>query len=234
MAAAPDYLLHASRETSPELALVDAALAAELRQTLRVPSEIDVRPQLVAVDEGPVEPTLADELIIVPDAAPLVAPVSVEVSDEAPTEAALADDPILEPTEHLVWPAVPDAPEPMAPAASPADELIIFPDAPTPAAPVAVHEDDAVPPPASEHDGDEPEEPDDVRSDYPVLPALDARTTEETDAVLRRIREQIATAEPRARRRRVRRSFVVASGLAAACAIAAVVTEIQLGFVQGL
>jgi hypothetical protein len=205
MAAAPDYLLHASRETSPELALVDATLAAELRQTLRLPSEIHVRPQLVAVEDTPLQSGSVDDLIVEP-----------------------TDDLIVDPTEDHVPPAVSDAPEPLPPAAGPAAELIIFPDDTPLAAAVSVEVEDDLRPPA---DDAEAEEPDDARSDYPVLPALDARSTEETDAVLRSIREQIATVEPRASRRRVRRSFVVASGLAAVCALAAVVAEIQLGLV---
>jgi hypothetical protein len=213
MAAAPDYLLHASRETSPELALVDATLAAELRQTLRLPSEIHVRPQLVAVEDTPLPSGSVDDLIVEPTDDLIVEPT---------------DDLIVDPTEDHVPPAVSDAPEPLLPAAGPAAELIIFPDDTPLAATVSVEVEDDLRPPA---DDAEAEESDDARSDYPVLPALDTRSTEETDAVLRRIREQIATVEPRASRRRVRRSFVVASGLAAVCALAAVVTEIQLGLV---
>lgn len=202
MAAAPNHLFDASRAASPELALVDATLAAELRLMLRLPSEIDVRPQPPA-------------------------------RDVAPMQSGLADDLIVEPVQPIVR-AVRAAPETVAPDAISADELIVFPNEPPLVLPVSVGVADAVPPPASVDASGGDEESPDARSNYPVLPALDARTTDETDAALRRIREQIATVEPPTRRRRVRRSFTVASGLTAACAVAVVVTEIQLGLVNGL
>jgi len=67
-------------------------------------------------------------------------------------------------------------------------------------------------------------------SDYPVLPDLDERSDalEETDAALRRIREQMVVpgGKPTSR---VRRRLAIVSGLGLGVALAAVAVDVQLG-----
>ena len=64
-------------------------------------------------------------------------------------------------------------------------------------------------------------------SHYPVLPEPDEEATEETDAALRRIRERL-TEELPASERKLRRSFIVASGASAVCAVGVFALDIQL------
>jgi hypothetical protein len=68
--------------------------------------------------------------------------------------------------------------------------------------------------------------------DYPVLPDLGEASDalEETDAALRKIREQMASEEPPGKRRRLRRGFTVASGLGAIAALAVLGLDVQQGF----
>ena len=182
MAAAPDLSLDVPLTASPELALVDADLAAALRRTLRVPQEQVARSR----------PTTRALL--------------------RPTESSAADDQIVEAT-------------------NPADELIVFPDERPAASAViepAIEPDRLVDPPAVFDDG-----PRDV-SHYPELPALDPRLTDETEAALRRIREQLGVREVPRARRRIRRGFTVASGLVAVYAIAGAAAAVQLGLMSML
>ena len=71
------------------------------------------------------------------------------------------------------------------------------------------------------------EEP--TMSDYPVLPDLGeaSEALEETDAALRKIREHFGS-EGSDRRRRLRRGFVVASGLGAVVAVAVFAVDVGL------
>jgi len=63
----------------------------------------------------------------------------------------------------------------------------------------------------------------------PELPALDPNMSNETEAILLRIRERIAVRQVPRAPRHIRRGFVVASGLVAAYALAGVVAAVQLG-----
>ena len=74
-----------------------------------------------------------------------------------------------------------------------------------------------------------------TRSHYPVLPAsdADAEATDATDAALRRIREGLAEADASpSRKRRIRRGFTLASGVVAACAVAALGADVRLHVAQ--
>ena len=72
-----------------------------------------------------------------------------------------------------------------------------------------------------------------TRSHYPLLPASESDTTDATDAALRRIREGLtAVDESPSRKRRFRRRFTLASGVVAACAVAAVGADVQLQLAQ--
>jgi len=191
MAAAPDLSFEVPLTASPELALVDADLAAELRGTLRVPQEQFAR-------SGP-----------------------PPRKSFRPTESAAVDDQIVEATELV------DASR----QSSPTDELIVIPDERPAASAViepAIEPDPIVDPPAALDEG-----PREV-SHYPELPALDPKLTDETEAVLLRIREQLAVREVPRASRRIRRGFTVASGLVAAYALAGVVAAVQLGLMSML
>ena len=69
-----------------------------------------------------------------------------------------------------------------------------------------------------------------TRSHYPVLPAPepDAEAADAVDAAFRRIREGMTEAdESPSPKRRVRRGFTLASGVVAACAVAALGADVQ-------
>jgi hypothetical protein len=68
-------------------------------------------------------------------------------------------------------------------------------------------------------------------SDYPVLPDLDDRSDalEETEAALRKIRENMGVPSTARRTRRVRRRFTVATGLCAVTVLAVYAAEVELG-----
>jgi hypothetical protein len=68
-------------------------------------------------------------------------------------------------------------------------------------------------------------------SDYPFLPDLDERSDalEETEAALRKIRENMGVPSTARRTRRVRRRFTVAAGLCVVTALAVYAAEIELG-----
>ena len=68
-------------------------------------------------------------------------------------------------------------------------------------------------------------------TDYPVLPDLEERSDalEETEAALRRIREQLVPPAQPKRRRRLRRRFTIFAGLCAMTAAGVAVADVQLG-----
>jgi hypothetical protein len=73
------------------------------------------------------------------------------------------------------------------------------------------------------------------RSKFPLLPDLDERSDalEETEAALRKIRENMGVPPTAQRKRRVRRRFTVATGLCAVTALAVYAAEIELGVAHG-
>lgn len=252
VAAAP-HLSDDALTASPELALVDLDLAAKLRADIRAgeafrPREVArpefrlllpdvdsadvesgqspvaeelrldavtaeeivarVEPVVVAL-ESPAPPPAVDELSDLPDYVVL----PEEAADEAVLGARLAEDPAESyPTFPVFLDVVPEAPA--ADDGSHLPEYVVLSDSEirTDAA-SAVDE-------ASEW------------SDYPVLPDLGevSEILEESDAALRKIREQIGS-DPSERRRRLRRVFTVASGLAAVAAVALFAVDVELGVV---
>jgi hypothetical protein len=250
VAAAPrllDDLLNAS----PELALVDGELAAQLRAEIR--SGEDFRPRDVARPEF---------RLVLPDA------VSVEPDTPAPEESTPSDD--AEPLEEVVVEPVLVDLAASRDATNVAEELLDFivlaeetpPDdlAPleldaTPATDehpalgqptyldvvresettdsfelpeyVVMHEELAV------ESVDVSAEVGPANSDYPILPDLGeaSEALEETDAALLKIREQLTSGETSRSRRRLRRGFIVASGLGAFAAVASLAVQVELGVV---
>ncbi len=230
---------------SPELALVDADLAAQLRADLSTGDEFRPRPAArpeypslvfdadvrdLAEDEPsggePEELDGRPDYIVVSDDA---------VSDVLPEVAeASADD------EHssLESPALLDLDERR-------DELDELPDyilqsddvvaevvpeyvvLPADETADVVLDLDVVPDVAGEATAQHAE----ANSDYPALPDLDERSDalEETEVALRRIREQMGVATPEKRKPRVRRRFIIGSGFFAAAALGVYVADVQLG-----
>ncbi len=236
---------------SPELALVDADLAAELRRGLRPPEETWLRPRVraeatpAATEKALTEPVVADELPLVESQESDNLPdldYIVEVVEEAP--ASIEEDevpqPVVEDDLVLAEPRESDLPDldyivgfvEEAPAAFEEDE-----------APQAVVADDLLlaEPRESNHLPDlgyivevveqAPALTQETRSHYPVLPEPEEEVIEETDAALRRIREHM-TVELPASERKLRRRFILASGASAACAVGVLALDVQLQVAQ--
>ena len=249
MAAAADLRFEA-RLASPELALVDPELGAELRRThspvedrwMRSPAPVedasaereDAAAQKESADDaghlesGDAEQQHGDETIVVTAVeqtpAPELGPSSYPVLlAQGPEKAAFEDSPPRPLTRFDETPVESD------------DALALR------AVAVVRREAEAI---AEQVLADEyivatpehtPEEEERAPSHYPVLPAPqpDAEGTEAADAALRRIREGITQAnEPPPRKRRIRRGFTLASGAVTLCAVAALAADVQLQVTQ--
>ena len=70
-----------------------------------------------------------------------------------------------------------------------------------------------------------------TRSHYPVLPEPGEEAMDETDAALRLIREHM-TEELPASERKLRRRFILASGVSALCAVGVLALDVQLQVAQ--
>jgi hypothetical protein len=211
VAAAP-LLIDDPLLASPELALVDADLAAQLRAELT--SGEGFRPRDVAcpapltllVDAGTAEriPTTSDDQLASLEVETVdLLPAYIVVPDEKTDELVLEDEG-FEALEDFDVPA-------------PVEELPDY---------IVRSNAVVVPEVAPEASADNAES----SSDYPVLPDLDERSDalDETDAALRRIREQMVVpgGKPTSR---VRRRLAIVSGLGLGVALAAVAVDVQLG-----
>jgi hypothetical protein len=220
VAAAP-LLIDDPPVASPELALVDAGLAAQLRVELTSgeafrPREV-ARPAylmlLADVDAPEPVPARDDKHGPLQVEAVEVLPAYIVVSDEKTKDLEVEDSDVAEVLDYPVTPA-------------PVEEIEELPDyivrGGESAVPAAVTEatDDQAPP----------------ISDYPVLPDLDERSDalDETDAALRRIREQMVVpgGKPSKPHSRVRRRFAIVSALGLTVALAAVAVDVQLGILH--
>ena len=192
---------------SPELALVDAALATELRAILVV-EDPSVATTAVA---RPAREEPAVELVEVP---PVASAMEIDENDPIADLIVRAPESRAEPPT-LVAETPPLVAEPPTLVVEPAVEV------PThdPSADAVVEEDD------------QPAE----RSWYPALPAPgdnDAETMDATEAVLREIRDRLTTPAPAKRRRRFRRRFTIASGLNTALALGVFAASVAFGVTQ--
>jgi hypothetical protein len=256
---------------SPELALVDADLAAHLRAEL--PTGEAFRPRDVPRVEYPTlvfdavvrdldqdedvadeaqEPS-ADDSGELPEYVVYVVPHSedvVESSDAETTEHATAESPEPPLLEVLPAPEVQSFALPDYIVVSDDDvvdelpDYVVLPE--EEAAPVMVAADETAPalpayvvPEAEESAAEDvvvaaTTDQSSSRSDYPVLPDLDERSDalEETEAALRRIREQMVTPSESKPRRRLRRRFTVFAGLGVVGALAVYAADVQLGVLQ--
>ena len=234
---------------SPELALVDADLAAELRRGLRPVEDTWLRPRVraaeapAAIEEDvPSEPVIADELPLVesresedlPHLDYIVEEAPAFEEDEAP-QLVVADDLLhvesresdhLPDLDYIVEvveeaPAVFEEDEARQPVV--ADDLLL----------VESRESDHLPDLdyIVEDVEQAPALTQETRSHYPVLPEPEEEVIEETDAALRRIREHM-TVELPASERKLRRRFILASGASAVCAVGVLALDVQLQVAQ--
>lgn len=212
---------------SPELALVDADLAAELRRTLSPVEDSWPRPPSRVENAS----TEAEE-----DAPAQLESAGDSGHAESPDAERLHDD------EHLV----------STPEQTPAEEL--RPSSYFPVLPAPEPEEEGSPLPLASFDEASAESADDTpswwedivvvpeqtpvqeqrSSHYPVLPAPEQgpERFEETDAALRRIRERMNESdESPAGKNRLRRHFTLGSGVVAMCALGvfAADAELQVG-----
>jgi hypothetical protein len=241
VAAAP-HLFDDSLLVSPELALVDVDLAAQLRADIRTGAEFRPRavtrpefrllhPVEIAGDVGEDDVTIGDvdelpeylvpqdEIAIEVD--PIV--VALDVPPAPPVVEDLSELPdYIIATEEIgdevgggtaFLGAVPDPPA--------VTEVSDLPDYVVLADPLGVADV-----PEAGASGDEP-----TTSDYPELPDLgvSSEVLEETDLALRKIREQLASEEPSPRHRHLRKGFIAASGLGAFAALAVFAVDVQQG-----
>jgi len=231
---------------SPELALVDADLAAQLRADMSTGDEF--RPRPAARPEYPSLVFDADVRDLAEDDPSGGEP---EELDDRPDHTVVSDDTVSDVLQDVAeaWsgdehsslesPALPDPDEG-------SDELDELPDYILQSDDVADVVPEYVVLPADETtdvvlDLDLDLEPDvageataqqaEASSDYPALPDLDERSDalEETEVALRRIREQMGVATPEKRKPRVRRRFIIGSGFCAAAALGVYVAGVQLG-----
>lgn len=238
VAAAP-HLFDDSPVASPELALVDVDLAAQLREDIRTGEEF--RPRMVArpefrllhpveiagdlggddaavdVDETPEHVVPHDEIVF--DVDPVVVAVDASPApplvDELPDYVIATEEPADEVGGGTAFLDVAlDSPS--------AEDISDLPD-------YVVRADEHV----LEDLGSEAEasakEP--TISDYPALPDLGEASValDETDVALRKIREHLASEEPSRRHRRLRKGFIAASGLGAITALAVFAVDVQQG-----
>jgi hypothetical protein len=179
---------------SPELALVDAALATKLRAILVVGDPL-IATTAVA---RPAREEPAVERVEVPPVAP-----AMEIDAHDPIADLIVGGPgsrVAEPPTLVVEPAV------EVPAHDPSADPIV-------------------------EEADQPAE----RSWYPALPAPGdngAEPMDATEAVLREIRDRLATPAPAKRRRRFRRRFTIASGLSTALALGVFAASVAFGVTQ--
>jgi hypothetical protein len=237
VAAAP-HLFDDRLVASPELALVDVDLAAQLREDIRAGEEFRPRtvarpefsllhPVEIAGDAGEDDPAVDavvelpeyvvthDEIVV--DVDPVV--VSLEAPSALPVAEDLSELPDYVVASEETADAVGGGTAFLGVALEPAPEDVSdLPDY------IVRADEDLVP--AGNASVEEP-----TTSDYPVLPDLGEASValEETDVALRKIREQMASEEPSRGRRRLRRGFIAASGLGAVAALALFAVDAQQG-----
>lgn len=209
--AAADF--RATRQVSPELVLVDAALAEELRPSLDTPpASTAVALHVVSITSADLEP----ETVVV-GVAPLAAESSSDVDTSDLIVGAIDGDAVeSETTSAALSPsmAVVDSVDDNAGAAAAPDygdtsDLIVRP------ADDATHGSEAT-------------------SRYPALPAPEDAGVDPMDAAeaaLREIRARMTTDAPETRRL-FRTRFTVAMGGSAVCAVAALVAHVHYGIAQ--
>jgi hypothetical protein len=241
VAAAP-HLFDDSLLVSPELALVDVELAAQLRADIRTGAEFrpraGTRPEFRLLHPVEIGDELGEDDTAVDDV------------DELPEYVVPHDEIAIEVDPIVVALEVPPAP-PMVEDLSELPDYIVAPEESGDEIgggtaflgvvldPPALTEVSELPDyvvldeplgvadvPEADASGAEP-----TTSDYPELPDLGASSEvlEESDVALRKIREQLASEAPSPRHRRLRRGFIAASGLGAFAALAVFAVDVQQG-----
>lgn len=243
MAAAPLPLADPEYSpVSPELALVDAQLAAELRERLAGPAETALAPPfepvvvevvesatgLATVDvvhsnEEPEGVGSIEDLIVAHEVADLI--VAYENADVEPAcdeydASGYVNDPFV--VDEMTGAAPTEEHE----SADSVLDLIVGYDVAesTPSNPVdeVAYVPDAIQPDVGEEEAG--------TTSYPALPAAETRDSDPTDVVLREIRNRM-TGKPQAKPRKLklRRRFTVAAGAGALAAVAVSAVDLQFG-----
>ena len=191
---------------SPELALVDAVLAAELRRGLRLVADTWVPPR-VQVEEAP---TAIEEAPTAVEEVPTAVEEVPTVIEEAPTVIE-EDEPAEQDLGGVLGRAVPREVEPFG-----YDDYI-----------VEVIDDDYIVEVSDDTSAQH------ANPHYPVLPSPKSgqEGIEETDAALRQIRERMVDEVP-AGKTRLRRRFTVASGASVVFAVGVLAVDVQLHVAQ--
>jgi hypothetical protein len=241
MAVAADPLVDAPL-ASPELALVDPKLAADLRRTHSPADDRWLRPRAPVEDASAEGEATPAQLESGDDAEHAASGNAEQTHDQ---ESIVATPPEQTFSQELR----PNSRYPVLPAPEP--EEVAFADSPTPLTnfdEASVDDDDdtsaawwAVAEVLREAEAGAEQvlvdeyiaaTPDEAQttSHYPVLPALpDAEATDATDVALRRIRESLSEADKSpSGKRRIRRAFMLGSGVVAVCAVAALGADVQL------
>jgi hypothetical protein len=225
-------------------------------EALPLPEETSELPEYVVVSDGDdlgdrtldtshlaeTQIALVDERVelsddVVPDDEPLVPPVLEALARPEEQSFELPDYPV--PSAEDIGDTVDELPDFIVrPVDEPAAALPEYVVGPAERAGVdeavvdAVFDEDVILPEVVEASTDEAAS----KSDYPVLPDLEERSDalEETEAALRRIREQLVPtpAEPK-RRSRLRRRFTVVGGLCLMAAAGVAAADVQLGMMHG-
>jgi hypothetical protein len=214
---------------------------------------VDVVPAYVVLPEEKTDDVVVEDQVadVAESFDQLVAPVVDDAIEELPDYVVQDDGAVADVPEPVVLPEELDLEDPVAAVAASLDDPVPpvvdetieeLPDyivrsesiavLPAPVVPDDVSDRDAVSPELeAEASADEAQS----RSDYPILPDLDERiyALEETEAALRKIREQMGGVTPTAKpKSRFRRRFTVASGICVVGALAVYAAEVQLGVLQ--
>ena len=223
-----------------DLLVEDVVVTADVLETEPVADALDGEPVAPAIDETP---ELPDYVVLTDDV--FVADLAVEAEvAEAPEQVAPRDGAVeVEPVAVESLPAQPgvdESLEPLDDAVSTEETVaevggtaflgLALEEAP---ASEASSLPDYVVLPEDSLEADAPVGADQSTSDYPELPdlGLASEALEETDAALRRIREQFTTKEACPSKRRLRRRFTIVTGLGAMAAVAALAVNVQLGVI---
>jgi hypothetical protein len=210
----PAYVVLPEEKTDDVVVEDEVADVAESFDQLVAPVVDD------AIEELP-DYVVQDDVAVADVPEPVVLPEELDLEDPVAAVAASLDDPVP--------PVVDETIEELPDYIVRSESIAVLP---APVVPDDVSDRDAVSPELeAEASADEAQS----RSDYPILPDLDERiyALEETEAALRKIREQMGGVTPTAKpKSRFRRRFTVASGICVVGALAVYAAEVQLGVLQ--
>ncbi len=200
-------------QAEPEPPSADTLASPALESLPSVAEEAFELPDYIVVSETA---EVLPEYVVEPESDDAPAPPA-DSGEDAVLDDELVPDYVALP-DYVVQPEAEDSVAPAVP--EPVDVM-----------PEYVVRDDVV---VGDEVGDASADDPDSRSTYPVLPDLNERSDalEETDAALRRIREQLVVPPTVQPRPRVRRRFTLAAAVCAVAAVATIAAELELGVVH--